>query len=89
VGKKIPRILFLKFGDFILTFAFWLNFAQTTTLEPSPKTMLFFNNFFQNFPKKRKAFIGDRTPKHFSHFGEIPSAKQLFPIVFITYFGLG
>jgi hypothetical protein len=42
VCKKIPRILFLKFGDFIFTFAFWLNFAQTKTLEPTPKSLLFY-----------------------------------------------
>jgi len=45
--------------------------------------------FKKNFPKKKKAFVEDRTPKHFSYFGEIPNAEQLFPIVFITYFGLG
>jgi hypothetical protein len=58
-------------------------------LEPNPKTMLFFNNFFSKFSKKIKAFIEDKTPKHYSRFGEIPNAKQLFPIVFISYFGLG
>ncbi len=42
VGKEIPRILFLKFGDFILTFAFWLNFCTNKNVGTQPKNHAFF-----------------------------------------------
>jgi hypothetical protein len=90
VAKRIPRILFLKFGDFILTFAFWLSFCTNENVGTQSKKPCFFTIiFFKIFQKNKSLHRRQNPPKHFSRFGEIPNAKQLFPIVFSTYFGLG